>query len=195
MSEVLLLKQEYRYTVEDYLALEAKSETRWEYFDGEVVDMAGATLNHNRIARNVTNSLERKLEGQPCEALPADMRVKVPKALPYRYPDASVVCGKIELEKLGALELLLNPVLLVEVLSESTEKYDREGKFLAYQSIESFQEYLLIEQARYHVTQYVRQGDGAWLRRDFIGSEAEVKLASVNCTLTVAEIYRDVVIA
>ncbi len=90
-----LLKQEYRYTVEDYLALEAKSETRWEYFDGEVVDMAGATLNHNRIARNVTNSLERKLEGQPCEALPADMRVKVPKALPYRYPDASVVCGKI----------------------------------------------------------------------------------------------------
>ncbi len=112
----------------------------------------------------------------------------------YRYPDASVVCGEIKIENLGTLELLVNPVLLVEVLSESTEKYDREGKFLAYQSIPSFQEYLLIEQDRYHVTHYVKQRDGAWLRRDYIGIEAEVKLSSVDCTLTLAEIYQDVVI-
>ena len=189
-----LAKPTTSYTLEEYLALEASAETRYEYFDGEVFDMAGATLNHNRIARNVTNTLERKLEGHSCEALPSDMRVKVPRALPYRYPDASVVCGEVQIEKLGALELLLNPMLLVEVLSESTEKYDREGKFLAYQSIPSFQEYLLIEQDRYHVTQYVRQDAGAWLRRDCIGIETEVKLSSVDCTLTLAEIYRDVVI-
>ncbi len=190
-----LPKQESYYTVEEYLALEAMAETRYEYFNGEVFDMAGGTLKHSQISGNVYYALQQKLTATKCRALNSEMRIKVPAALPYRYPDASVVCDEPQLEKLGAMELLLNPVALVEVLSESTEKYDREGKFLAYQSIPSFHEYLLIEQDRYHVTQYVKQDDGAWLRRDFIGSDAAVKLSSVDCTLTLTEIYRDVAMA
>ncbi len=186
---------ETRYTLEEYLELDARSDTRYEYFDGEIVDMAGATLNHNRISRNVLNSLTNRLENRPCEALPADMRLKVPVALPYRYPDVSVVCGEVRIEKMGEVELLLNPVLIVEVLSSTTANYDREGKFLAYQSIESFHEYLLIAQDTPHVTQYVRQADGLWLRRDVVGLEAELNLSSVGCTLSLAEMYRGVAFA
>lgn len=120
-----------------------------------------------------------------------------PKAYKYkafisykRDPDLKI--AEALQSALHHIEMIVNPILLVEVLSTSTEKDDREGKFLAYQSIASFQEYLLIEQERYHVTQYVKQDEGAWLRRDFIGIEAEVKLLSVACTLSLAEIYREV---
>ncbi len=190
-----LPKQETYYTVEEYLALELASDTRWEYFDGEIVDMAGGSISHSRISGNVYFALKSKLTGSRCEALNSEMCVKVPAAPPYRYPDASVVCGQIEIEELQGIEMLLNPVLLVEVLSPTTANYDRDKKFLAYQSIPSFQEYLLVEQDRVHVTHYVRQSDGAWLRRDVIGIEATVKLASVNCELTMTEIYRDVTLA
>ena len=188
-----LPQQEHHYTVEEYIALLQTSDVRYEYFDGEVVAMAGGKISHGTIALNVAATLQRKLSG--CRAFSSDVAVKVPAAPPFRFPDASVVCGEVEIEELQGIEMLLNPVFLVEVLSESTEKYDREGKFLAYQSIPSFQEYLLIEQDRYHVTHYVRQSDGAWLRRDVIGIESIVKLSSVDCDLTMAEIYCDVTFA
>jgi Uma2 family endonuclease len=190
-----LPKQETRYTVEEYIAILKNSDERYEYFDGELVAMAGGKIAHGAIALNVAATLQSKLAGFACRAFNGDVAIKVPAAPPFRFPDASVACGELVVEELQGIEMIVNPILLVEVLSTSTEKYDREGKFLAYQSIESFQEYLLIEQDRYHVTQYVKQGDGAWLRRDFIGSEVEIKLSAVDCTLTLAEIYRDVVVA
>lgn len=183
------------YTIEEYLSILKNSDERYEYFDGELVAMAGGKIAHGSIALNVAATLQSKLAGSACRAFNGDVAIKVPTAPPFRFPDASVACGDLLVEELQGIEMIVNPILLVEVLSTSTEKYDREGKFLAYQSIESFQEYLLIEQDRYHITQYVRQGDGAWLRRDFIGSEAEVKLSAVDCTLTLAEIYREVIIA
>ena len=188
-----LPKQETYYTVEEYITLLQSSDVRYEYFDGEIVAMAGGKISHGAIALNVAATLQRKLSG--CRAFSSDVAIKVPAAPPFRFPDVSVICGQIEIEEMQGIEMLLNPVLLVEVLSQSTEKYDREGKFLAYQSIPSFQEYLLIEQDRYHVTHYVKQGDGAWLRRDVIGIESTVKLASVDSELTMAEIYRDVTLA
>lgn len=186
MSAIL----QHRYTLEEYIELDKHSEGRYEYFDGEIVDMAGASLNHNLIVSNLIRSLGNKLAEQPCRVLPSDMRVKVPKAFPYRYPDLTVVCGEPVIEEIQGQELLLNPVLIVEVLSPTTEAYDRGAKFLAYQSIDSFQEYLLIAQDRPHVTQYVRQPGGKWLRGDPEGMESLVSLESLGCALMLEEIYR-----
>jgi Uma2 family endonuclease len=181
-----------RYTLEEYIELDKNSEGRLEYFDGEVVDMAGGSLNHNRITRNIIRSLENKLEGGGCEALPADMRVKVPKAFPYRYPDLTVVCGEPIIEEIQGQEMLVNPVLIVEVLSPSTEAYDRGRKFSAYQSIASFQEYLLVAQDRPHVTRYLRQPDGQWLRSEVEGLDGVVRLASLEVMLPLSEVYLSV---
>jgi Uma2 family endonuclease len=180
----------HKMTMEEYIEFDKNNEGRWEYFDGEAIDMAGGTLNHNRIIKNILTSLDNKLEGTPCEALPSEMRLKVPKALPYRYPDVVVVCGEPIIEKIQGQEMLVNPLIIIEVLSPSTAQYDYSAKFTAYQSIESFREYLLIAQDRPHIMQYARQPDGQWLRRDIEGMESIVKLASVDCELTFSEIYR-----
>jgi len=180
----------HKMTMEEYIEFDKNNEGRWEYFDGEVVDMASGTLNHNKIASNISRVLGNKLEGKGCIALPGDMRLKVPKALPYRYPDVVVVCGEQVIETIQGQEMLVNPLLIVEVLSSSTEGYDRGSKFTAYQSIESFREYLLIAQDRPHITQYARQPDGQWLRKDIEGMESVLKLVCIECELTFKEIYR-----
>ncbi len=180
----------HKLTIEEYIEFDKNTEGRWEYFDGEVVDMAGGSLNHNRIASNISRNLGNQLEDKECIALPGDMRLKVPKALPYRYPDVVVVCGEPIIETIQGQEMLVNPLLIVEVLSASTKAYDFDLKFTAYQSIQSFREYLLVAQDRAHVTQYVRQPDEQWLRRDIEGMENVVRLASVDCELTFNEIYR-----
>src|SRR5436190_7512669 len=157
-----------RYTIEEYIELDKNSEERFEYFDGEVFAMAGASPNHVRISRNVCNKLTQKLEGRDCEAFPGDLRIKVPADLPYRYPDVSAACGEQIYEPIQGVEMLVNPILLVKVLSTSTASYDLDAKFTAYQSIESFREYLLIAQDRAHVIRYVRQAQG-WLRTETDG--------------------------
>jgi Uma2 family endonuclease len=177
-------------TIEEYIEFDKNNEGRWEYFDGEVVDMTGGTLNHNQIASNISRALGNKLEDKGCRALPGDMRLKVPKALPYRYPDVVLACGEPIIETMQGQEMLVNPLLIVEVLSASTKGYDFDYKFTAYQSIESFREYLLVAQDRPHVTHYVRQPNGRWLRSDIEGPEGVVKLVTVDCELTFSEIYR-----
>ena len=120
------------------------------------------------------------------------MRLKVPKAPPYRYADVVLVCGSPLIEKIQGLDVLVNPTLLVEILSESTEAYDRGSKFLAYQSIKSFEEYLLIAQHRPYVTHYLRQPDGQWLRSDIEGFECEVPLLTLGQSIPLREIYLNV---
>src|SRR5262245_9225082 len=177
-------------TMEEYIEFDKNSEGRWEYFDGEVIDMAGESVSHNRICRNLIGVFDRKLEGGPCEAFTEGMRIKVPKALPYRYPDVVVVCGEMIIEKIQGQEMLVIPLLIIEVLSSSTEGYDHGSKFAAYQSIESFREYLLIAQDRSHITQYARQPDGQWLRKDIEGMDSMLKLVCMDCEITFKEIYR-----
>ncbi|MEP7342047.1 MAG: Uma2 family endonuclease [Acidobacteriota bacterium] len=186
MSAVPKLK----FTIEEYIEFDKNNEGRWEYFGGEVFDMAGGSLEHNQISSNLARSLGNKLEGRDCRALPAEMRIKVPKALPYRYPDVVVVCGNQIVEKLQGQAMLVNPLLIIEVLSPTSEGYDYGRKFTAYQSIESFREYLLVAQDRPHITHYVRQPDGHWLRSDIEGLENKVKLVTVDCELSFSEIYR-----
>lgn len=177
-----------RLTIEEYIELDKNSEERFEYFDGEVFAMAGASPNHARLSGRVYALLERLLSEGKCEAFNSEVRVKVPAALPYRYPDVSVVCGNQVYETIQGVEVLVNPVLLVEVLSESTAAYDLDAKFTEYQSIESFREYLLIAQDRPHVIRYVRQTNG-WLRTETDGLENAVTLESLGVTLPLSEIY------
>lgn len=178
-----------KYTVEEYIELVKNSDERFEYFNGEIVSMAGGKAEHSDIASNVIFSLRRLLENGPCRVNGGDMAVKTVKAWPFRYPDVSVVCDERILENMQGIDVLINPLLIVEVLSSSTKNYDFDEKFLAYQAIETFQEYLLISQVRPHVTQYVRQQNGKWLRADIIGLESQVALESVGVTLKLSDIF------
>ena len=182
------------YTLAEYLELEKHSEERYAYVRGEVVAMSGASLRHNRIVRNLLRAIDTRLEGKPCEVLPTDMRIKVPAALPYRYADLVVVCGEPVIEDMQGLELLVNPLVIIEVLSASTEAYDRGIKFFEYQSIASFQEYVLIAQDHPHITHYVRQEGGQWWRSDLHGAAAHLPLCVLDCMIPMADIYRQVLL-
>jgi Uma2 family endonuclease len=188
-ARMTALPKKDHYTLEEYIELEKNSEVRYEYFDGEVFAMAGGSPSHVRISRNVCNMLSQKLEDRDCEAFPSDMRIKVPAAFPYRYPDVSAVCGEPIFEEVLGQQMLVNPILIVEVLSPSTAAYDLVEKFTAYQSIDSFREYLLISQSRPHVIRYVRQSKGKWLRSEVEGVDNEVAFESLNVRLGLKEIY------
>ena len=180
------------YQLEDYLELERTSEEKFEFWDGNVWSMSGASTNHNRIVRNLNTQIDLQLGEKGCELFPSDMRIKVPAYPPYRYPDISALCGEAIIESIGQIEMLVNPQLIVEVLSESTEAFDRGDKFSYYKSIDTFSEYLLVAQHRPHVTQFIKQGD-FWINTEANSLDEAVKLRSVPCELSLASIYRDVV--
>lgn len=183
---------ERRYTLEEYFELERTSEERFEYWNGEVFCMSGASASHERILRNMIVNLTLKLSGRRCEAFTSNIRIKVPSAPPYRYADLSALCGEAEFEDIGGVGALTNPSLIVEILSPSTEAYDRGDKFTRYKSIPSFGEYLLVAQHRPHVTQFFRQADGSWAYNEFNDLDSTVKLASLDCEMPLSEIYRGI---
>lgn len=180
------------YSLEEYLELEKNSEEKLEFWDGNVWSMSGASFAHNLIARNLGTTLDVKLGDKGCYVLPSEMRIKVPGYAPYRYPDFTALCGKPEIEKIGGIEMLVNPQLIIEILSSSTEAFDRGDKFSYYKSIETFTEYLLVAQHRPHVSQFIKHGDGFWINYEFNDLSDQVDLQSVSCSLKLAEIYRDV---
>jgi Uma2 family endonuclease len=181
-----------KYTIEEYIELLKTSDERFEYFEGEVFSMAGGKIAHGEIASNVHYALRNRLSSRQCRVYSGEVALKVPAAPPLRFPDVSVVCGEPVVEDFHGFDLLTNPILIVEVLSDSTSNYDLGKKFLAYQSIESFREYLAIAQKHSHVIQHTKQDNGLWVRRDFIGLDSEVHLESLNVTLTLQEIYENV---
>jgi Uma2 family endonuclease len=173
---------------EEYLTIERAAEYKSEYFAGEIFAMAGGSPSHNLIASNVIRELGTQLKRRPCKVYSSDQRVKVAATGLYTYPDVMVVCGKEQFDD-EIKDTLLNPTLLVEVLSESTEAYNRGKKFEHYRRIPSFREYLLIAQDRCRVEQYVKQDDGRWLFSEVSDRQSVIKLPSLNCELAVAEIY------
>jgi Uma2 family endonuclease len=175
-------------TPEEYLAFGRAAEYKNEYFDGEIFAMTDASRKHNLIALNTGSELHDQLKGRACEAYVNDMRVHVPATSLYTYPDVVVVRGEPQLED-EYLDTLLNPTLIVEVLSKSTARYDRTGKFSDYRSIPSFAEYLLVSQDEYRVEHYVRQPDGRWLLTEYRSREDALALDSIGCRLSLAEIY------
>jgi Uma2 family endonuclease len=178
-----------RYTPQEYLDRERRSEFKHEYHAGEVFAMAGATEPHVLITTNVVFHLSAQLRQRPCRVYSGDMRVKVSATGLYTYPDAAVVCGEPRFED-ERRDTLLNPEVVVEVLSESTEAYDRGKKFEHYRSVPSFREYVLIAQDRHRVERYTRQPDGRWLLSDEAdGLDAVVELSSIGCELRLSEVY------
>lgn len=181
-----------RYTMEEYLELDRNSDERLEFWDGEVFSMSGVSDQHSQIEVNLITALDRQLSPRGCRVFPANMRIKVPSLPPYRYGDVSALCGEPQFEVIEGVDVLVNPNLIVEVLSKSTEARDRGEKFTHYKSNRSFSEYLLISQDRPNVSQFIKQGDGFWLHREFDSLEDVVKLVSCSCELSLKEIYRKV---
>lgn len=177
-----------RLTVEEYLALERESETRHEYLDGEVFAMSGASREHNLIGTNLVGALYSQLKRHGCEQYANDMRVHIPATGLYTYPDLVVVCGEPRFED-DERETLLNPNLIVEVLSPSTEDYDRGRKFAHYRSVPSLQIYLLAAQDRAHVEVFTRQPDGRWLLWETDDLGDSIELPEAGAILAMAEIY------
>lgn len=188
----MLPQEKINYTLEEYLELDHESEEKIEFWDGHIYTLAGVSEIHDRIQGNSYFALRSKLRGGNCRVFLSDMRVKVPAYLPYRYPDLSALCGEAKFEKMGKQQLLVNPSLIVEILSDSTEAFDRSYKFTYYKSIESFVEYVLIAQDRAHVSQFVKQSDNSWLNHEFNLLEDSFYLPSLDCDLALADIYEAV---
>ena len=186
-----LNRKQHYYTLEEYFALEKVGDARYEYWDGEIFCMSGGSKEHYRLCTNVLALLFRAIKGKRCEVFLPDAPIKTPKLPPYRYPDASVVCGESRFEKDHGIDALVNPLLIVEVLSPTTEAADKEDKRIAYQAIESLQEYLLIAQDKVEVTRYARRGD-LWFRDIITDLSASLELSSLSHTITLAELYRSV---
>lgn len=182
---------EHRYNLDEYRAIARKAEGRSEYRDGEIVPIPGGTLNHSRIGGNILTYLTSILRDTQFEPINSDLRLWIPDYRRGLYPDVMVFEGEPQLNG-DRRDEVLNPTLIVEVLSPSTADYDRESKFRMYRSIKSFREYLLIEQDEFFVERYSKHQQG-WLLSDFNDLERSIRLESVGIELPIAEIYRGVV--
>jgi Uma2 family endonuclease len=177
------------YTFAEYISIDEASATKHEYVNGEIFAMSGGTVKHGQLTANVIRALGTQVLGRPYAAFTSDVRVRVLATGLATYPDVSVVCGSIEHDPENK-NTIKNPVLLVEVLSDSTEHYDREEKFSHYRRIPSLREYLLVSQHELRVTHLSRNEDGSWTLRD-VTSAAVVRLPSIDCELSLDEVYRD----
>lgn len=187
----LVLKNPKLYTSAEYLEFERQAEIKHELIDGEIFEMAGTTRNHNRISTNVLRLLDNQLLERECNVYSSDMRVKITSTGNYTYPDVVAICGEEVFED-ATEDTLINPMLIIEVLSKSTEAYDRGAKFEYYQTIESFQEYVLISQEPFRVEQFVRKTKNEWIYLEFRHAEDVVNLSSVTCKLTLKDIYHKI---
>jgi Uma2 family endonuclease len=187
----LALKKPKLFTSAEYLEFERLSEVKHELINGEVFEMAGAVKRHNQISANIIRLLGNQLLERDCNAFSSDMRVKISAAGNYTYPDIVAVCGE-EIYEDETEDTLINPQLIIEVLSKSTEAYDRGVKFEYYQTIESFREYVLITQEPFRVEQYVRKNENEWSYFEFRKPENIVRLNSIDCEISLQDIYHKI---
>jgi Uma2 family endonuclease len=176
------------FTPEEYLAAERAAETRSEYVDGVVYPTTGAGLKHILIVTNLTIELGLQLRGKQCYLMSNELKVRLPDSQKFFYPDVTAVCGELQFHD-DRRDVITNPALVIEVLSPSTEAFDRGEKFHAYQRIDSLREYVLVSQDQPCVEQYVRRDDGWWTYQSFSGREASLALPSVECTLNLDAVY------
>jgi Uma2 family endonuclease len=178
---------------QEYLALERQAASKSEYYNGEVFAFAGASESHNLIVTNVLTLFNLQLKTKPCKVYPSDMRVKVSETGLYTYPDVTVVCGDAQVED-EHLDTLLNPTVIVEVLSPSSERDDRIVKFAHYRRLPSVKAYLLIAQDSVRLEQYVRQSDGRWLLSEYTTLKETAEIQSIECDLPLKDVYDKVVL-
>jgi len=177
-----------KYSPQEYLTIERTSQQRNEYFNGEIFAMGGASERHNLIVGNVFASLHAQMRDKPCKVYSSDMRVKISETGLYTYPDVVALCGEATFDD-QQQDTLLNPLVIIEVLSKSTEGYDRGDKFAHYRRIESLLEYLLISQDKNRIEYYRRQPDNQWLMSEVSPPHERLDLFSIQCTLLIADIY------
>ena len=190
MSAIPITSQQM--TLEEYLEFDYNAEGRYEYFDGEVIEMSGGSPEHSLLGSQINFLLRRELNPKGCLVFQSDVRIKVPAMLPYRFGDVSAPCGKPIYEDLGKSRLLVNPTLIVEVLSPSTENYDREEKFKAYKSIESLRKYILVSQVKKFVTLYAKHNEKFWFQSEYVEGET-LRIESLDCQLSADEIYQGII--
>lgn len=174
---------------DDYLRLECEALEKHEYYHGEIRAMAGASYAHNRICANMTVALGSQLRGKSCTVVGSNQRLQILSGSAYAYPDVTVVCGKPEFNESRMPETLLNPTLLVEVLSDSTADKDRSEKFMLYRQIPSLQQYLMLDSRTCLAELYTRQPDGNWLFAETRDLTAVLGLGSIDCQVPLAEVY------
>lgn len=185
------LPENRRMTADEYLAFERASDTKHEFFNGEIIDFAGTSRNHAQLVQNFAGLLYMHARAKGCLTFTTDLRVRIGKARAYTYPDVVVVCGEPQFAD-DQEDALLNPTIIFEVLSPSTEIVDRVRKFTHYTSLPSLQEYLLVSQSHPHIEQYTRQSDGRWLYSRVTTLADQLTLLSANCTLNFTDIYENV---
>ncbi|HLF83648.1 MAG TPA: Uma2 family endonuclease [Blastocatellia bacterium] len=174
-------------TPEEYLAIERRSEFKSEYFDGEMFAMAGGSKRHNLVAGNINRILGTQLLERDCNVYNSDMRVKITSVGKYTYPDASVACADEQFEDEDE-DTLLNPIVIIEVLSKSTEAYDRGKKWEHYQRLDSLRDYLLVSQTP-RAEQFTRQRGGTWSYTEYVGELDVIDIKSIGCSLALRDIY------
>ena len=180
-------------TAQDYLAWERRQETRHEYLNGQIFAMTGASRAHNVLCGNLLATLHSHLRGKPCEVYANDMRVKVSETGMYTYPDLVAACGEPRFED-QAVDTLLNPILIIEILSDSTERHDRGAKFTHYRSLASLQEYLLVSQTECRIEHYLRQPGNHWLLTEYQDLRERIHLNSLGSQLTLSEVYERILL-
>ncbi|MFB2975406.1 Uma2 family endonuclease [Microseira sp. BLCC-F43] len=185
---MMIAAEQRYYSPEEYLELEVNSEERHEYIDGQIIPMTGGTPNHNQIALNLSGSLNFALKRQSYRVFVTDQRLWIPKKRIHTYPDVMVVQGQLEFAA-GRRDTLVNPLMIVEVLSKSTKSYDRDEKFAAYRTIPSFREYLLIDQYTLHVEQYSKTDNNRWIFTEYEDEDETISLAAVPFEIVLADIY------
>jgi Uma2 family endonuclease len=178
-----------RYTAEEYLESERAAEYRREFLDGQIFAMAGESLSHSRICINLAIEAGSKLKGKPCEALSPNMKVRTSSASLFAYPDLTIVCGEPQFHD-AKKDVLTNPQVIFEVLSPSTEIYDRTTKFQRYRmGNETLTDYILVSQDKAFVEHFTKQADGSWLYRSFSEMTEVLRIETVDCDLILSEIY------
>ncbi len=181
------------FTPEEYLELELKAEYKSQYVAGEIYAMAGAEPDHVSLATGIASLLYSRFQGRPCRVYSSDLRVRVNPGELWTYPDVAAVCGEPHFDRsAGRPASLLNPQVIFEVLSPSTEAFDRGEKFARYRLLESLVDYVLVSSEQMRVEQFVRQADGSWQYKEYHQPDDRLPLASVGCELPLAEIYERV---
>ena len=183
------LKTKNALTAEEYLAFEREAEVRHEYLDGEIFEMAGESLSHSRICANLLGVANGKLKGNKCEALSPNMKVRTSTASLFSYPDMTIVCGEPKFHD-DKKDVLVNPRVIFEVLSPSTEIYDRTTKFQRYRlGNETLTDYILVSQDKRFVEHFKKQTDGEWLYQSYSKKADILKIIGIDCDLKLVEIY------
>lgn len=187
------IRKPRKLTEEQYLAIEAEAEIRSEFYDGEMFAMAGANFAHNRIKENLSTEIGIRLKGGSCQSFSSEMRVKVKATGLYTYPDIIIVCGEPEFERLSGVDTLLNPRVIIEIASKSTEGYDRGPKFKQYKRLATVKEYHIVSSDRISVDRFVRQANGKWLLSTFDKPTGKMILETVpGVRIPLADVYRGV---